>query len=92
MLPRARGCKARWLVAFKEVMSTLGELHTWLQANGFTIIHEGIGPKGIQLLVKSYTGRILQMTHKPGVRPSKWAPTLEEVLIDEINPQDCPLH
>ena len=68
-------------------MSTLGELRAWLQANGFTIIHEGIGPKGIQLLLESHTGRILQMTHRPGVRPSKWAPTLEEVLIDEIAPR-----
>jgi hypothetical protein len=69
------------------VISTLGELPEWLHANGFTIIHEGIGPKGIQLLLKSRTGRILQMAHKPGVRPSKWAPTLDEVLMDEITPR-----
>ena len=68
-------------------MSTLGELHEWLQTNGFTIIREGIGPKGIQLLLESHTGRILQMSFKPGVRPSKWAPTLEEVLADEIGPR-----
>lgn len=67
-------------------MSTLGELRTWLRANGFTILHEGIGPKGIQILLKAHSGKILQMTHRPGVKPSKWAPTLDEVLIDEITP------
>jgi hypothetical protein len=67
-------------------MSTLGELRAWLKANGFAIVREGIGPNGIQLLLKSHTGRMLQMTFKPGVRPSKWAPSLEQVLADEINP------
>jgi hypothetical protein len=67
-------------------MSTLGELRGWLKANGFTIIHEGIGPKGIQLLLKSPSGKIQQMNHKPGDGPSKWVRRPEEVLIDEIPP------
>jgi hypothetical protein len=67
-------------------MSTLGELHAWLQANGFKIIREGIGPRGIELLLESHNGKILEMTFKPGTRPSKWAPTLEEMLADEITP------
>ena len=67
-------------------MSTLGELREWLQSNGFRVLREGIGPKGIQLLLESHTGKVLEMTFKPGTRPSKWTPTLAEVLADEITP------
>jgi hypothetical protein len=67
-------------------MSTLSELREWLQANGFRIVREGIGPKGIELLLESHSGKILEMSFKPGTRPSKWTPALEDVLADEITP------
>ena len=67
-------------------LSTLGELREWLHSNGFKVLRESIGPKSIQLLLASNTGKVLEMTFQPGTRPSKWAPSLADVFADEITP------
>jgi hypothetical protein len=69
----------------RQYLLNMRQSREWLQAHGFEVISETIGPRGIELTVRSPDGRMAQLVYEPGRDPLALVQSLEAILYGEFD-------